>query len=48
VPQYLGRSNSAVRLAVENALNDYQAGDFATADEAWKEAVSVAEEIAAR
>lgn len=46
-PQYLGRKNGPVRVAVENVLNDIQAGNIATGAEAWARAVSEAETAAA-
>ena len=47
VPQYLGFKNGPVRVAVENVLNDIQAGNIATGAEAWDRAVSEAETAAA-
>ncbi|WP_024288984.1 ABC transporter substrate-binding protein [Cellulomonas sp. KRMCY2] len=46
-PQYLGFKNGPVRVAVENVLNDIQAGNIATGAEAWDRAVSEAETAAA-
>lgn len=43
-PQYLGRKNGPVRVAVENVLNRLQSGDLqGKTDEAWTEAVKEAE-----
>lgn len=46
-PQYLGRKNGLVRVAVENVLNAVQGGTIATGAEAWEEAVAEAETAAA-
>lgn len=45
-PQYLGRANGQVRVAVENVLNDYQAGNLASPEEAWARAVEEAQRAA--
>ncbi|WP_182113444.1 MULTISPECIES: ABC transporter substrate-binding protein [unclassified Actinotalea] len=42
-PQYLGKRNGPVRVAVENVLNDIQAGNIQTGAEAWDRAVAEAE-----
>lgn len=47
VPQYLGKMNGPVRVAVENVLNDYQAGNIADPAAAWDRAVTEAEAAAA-
>ncbi|WP_326555019.1 extracellular solute-binding protein [Micromonospora sp. NBC_01813] len=47
-PQYLGRKNGPVRVAVENVLNRLQGGDLAgKPDEAWLEAIKEAEKATA-
>lgn len=46
-PQYLGKRNGPVRVAVENVLNDIQGGNLATGPEAWDRAVAEAEAAAA-
>ncbi|WJK34926.1 extracellular solute-binding protein [Solwaraspora sp. WMMA2065] len=46
-PQYLGRKNGPVRVAVENVLNRLQSGDLeGKPDEAWTEAIAEAEKAA--
>lgn len=45
-PQYLGKRNGPVRVAVENVLNDIQAGNLSTGAEAWDRAVAEAEAAA--
>jgi cellobiose transport system substrate-binding protein len=42
-PQYLGRKNGPTRVAVENVINEVQAGNIKSAD-AWAEAVKKATE----
>ncbi|MFY1633426.1 extracellular solute-binding protein [Solwaraspora sp. WMMB335] len=46
-PQYLGRKNGPVRVAIENVINRMQSGDLqGKPDEAWTEAVKEAEKAA--
>jgi cellobiose transport system substrate-binding protein len=46
-PQYAGLSSGAVRVAVENVINDYQSGNIASPAQAWDRAVAEAEAAAA-
>ena len=45
-PQYLGKKNGPTRVAVENVLNEVQAGNIKAAD-AWAEALKKTQEAAA-
>jgi cellobiose transport system substrate-binding protein len=45
-PQYLGKKNGPTRVAVENVLNEVQAGNVKPAD-AWAQALAKAQEAAA-
>ena len=46
VTQYLGAKNGPVRVAVENVINDIQAGNVKTGADAWAKAVAGAEAAA--